>query len=186
FGLSFNTVLGSSGWALQGEYSLRQNAPLQIAERVVLEDGLSPIITALGLARAAPAQLPAFLQNYRPRKVQGYVESDVSQLQATATRLYGPTLGANALVVLAEAAVMHVHDMPMFPWKAPPAVPLILLTPMRTPPRGGTGSQRASTTTTRSAPSTCTLTRSSCMTSAATARRPAARSWRAGPDSLWG
>ncbi|MXY64440.1 MAG: DUF1302 domain-containing protein [Gammaproteobacteria bacterium] len=119
FGLSFNTVLGSSGWALQGEYSLRQNAPLQIAERVVLEDGLSPIITALGLARAAPAQLPAFLQNYRPRKVQGYVESDVSQLQATATRLYGPTLGANALVVLAEAAVMHVHDMPDVPLESP-------------------------------------------------------------------
>ena len=119
FGLSFNTVLSSSGWALQGEYSLRQDAPLQIAERVVLEDGLSPIIMALGLARAAPAQLPAFLQNYRPRKVQGYVESDVSQLQATATRLFGPTLGANALVVVAEAAVMHVHDMPDVPLESP-------------------------------------------------------------------
>ena len=28
FGLSFNTVVGTSGWALQGEYSLRPNAPL--------------------------------------------------------------------------------------------------------------------------------------------------------------
>lgn len=112
FGLSFNTVLGSSGWALQGEYSLRQDAPLQIAEPVVLADGLSPVVIALRLAATDPAQLQAFLQNYQPRKVQGYVARDVSQLQATATRLFGPTLGANALVVVAEAAVMHVHDMP--------------------------------------------------------------------------
>ena len=41
-GLSFNTVLGASGWALQGEYSLRRDAPLQRAERTVLEDGLAP------------------------------------------------------------------------------------------------------------------------------------------------
>ncbi len=119
YGLSFNTVLGSSGWALQGEYSLRQDAPLQIAERVVIYRGLEPIVTALGLAAADPARLPAFLGNYRPTNIQGYVESDVSQFQATATRLFGPTLGANALVVVAEAAVMHVHEMPDVPVESP-------------------------------------------------------------------
>ena len=36
----------------------------------------------------------------------------MSQLQATVTRLFGPTLGADNLVFVAEAAVMHVHDMP--------------------------------------------------------------------------
>ena len=36
----------------------------------------------------------------------------MSQLQATATRVFGPTFGADALVFLTEAAVMHVHDMP--------------------------------------------------------------------------
>ena len=119
YGLSFNTVLGSSGWALQGEYSLRQDAPLQIAERVVIYRGLEPIVTALGLAAQDPARLPAFFGNYRPTNIQGYVESDVSQFQATATRLFGPTLGANALVVVAEAAVMHVHEMPDVPVESP-------------------------------------------------------------------
>jgi len=112
FGLSFNTVLGSSGWALQGEYSLRPDAPLQRAERSVLGDGLAPIVTALTLSQQNPQALSGYLANYRPFDVPGYVERDVSQLQATATRLFGPTLGADALVVVAEAAVMHVHDMP--------------------------------------------------------------------------
>ncbi len=111
-GLSMNTVLGASGWALQGEYSRRIGAPLQRAEREVLGEGLDPIRTALGLSSSSPQDLPAFLAAYRPTKVVGYIERDVSQLQATATRIFGPTLGADALVFLAEAAVMHVHNMP--------------------------------------------------------------------------
>ena len=135
FGLSFNTVLGASGWALQGEYSFRHDAPLQRAERAVLEEGLKPITDALGLAacRTNPAregcprdprtgqplptiffqnQLNAYIENHTPRTVQGYTERDVSQIQATATRVFGPTLGADGLVFVTEAAVMHVHGMP--------------------------------------------------------------------------
>ena len=135
FGLSFNTVLGASGWALQGEYSLRRDAPLQRAERSVLTEGLSPIIDALGLSACAsdpemqdcprnPADgqpLPAqfFLDRrnthvatYAARKITGYVERDVSQIQATATKVFGPTMGADGLVFLTEVALMHVHDMP--------------------------------------------------------------------------
>ena len=135
FGVSFNTVLGTSGWALQGEYSLRPDAPLQRAERSVLTEGLKPVIDALGMAGCASNPLmedcprnpangqplpPQFFQEsltthlgtYRPRKVQGYVERDVSQIQATATRVFGPVLGADGLVFLTEAALMHVHDMP--------------------------------------------------------------------------
>ncbi len=141
FGLSFNTVLGASGWALQGEYSFRRDAPLQRAEREVLRDGLDPIITGLGLAGAAGAAqaraaallaagdlagaqaagqaaqqagaaYQAFLNGYSPRSVQGYVRRDVSQLQATATKVFGPAMGADAVVFVTEAAVMHVHNMP--------------------------------------------------------------------------
>ena len=119
FGMSFNTVLGISGWALQGEYSIRRDAPLQRAERKVLEDGLRPIIEGLRRAAAAAA-LPqqfgadylAFRNNYTPSKVTGYIERDVSQVQATATRVFGPTLGADGLVFVTELALMHVHDMP--------------------------------------------------------------------------
>ena len=120
FGLSFNTVLGASGWALQGEYSLRPNAPLQRAERSVLEDGLRPMINALGLSAVGDLQgLGAYLANYRPSKVQGYVEREVSQVQATATRVFGPMAGADALVFVGEAALMHVHDMPDEPLESP-------------------------------------------------------------------
>ena len=111
FGLSFNTVLGASGWALQGEYSLRPNAPLQRAERTVLEEGLRPVFAALQLS-SNPQQLGAYLASYRPSKVEGYVEREVSQVQATATGGFGPMLGADALVFVGEAALMHVHDMP--------------------------------------------------------------------------
>ena len=134
-GVSFNTALGTSGWALQGEYSLRPDAPLQRAERSVITDGLSPIIDALGMVACAsnpsmedcprnpangqplPAQffqqsLNTHVGTYRPRKVKGYVERDMSQVQATATKVFGPVLGADGLIFLTEVALMHVHGMP--------------------------------------------------------------------------
>jgi len=44
--------------------------------------------------------------------IPGYIERDVSQLQATAVRIFGPTLGAESLVFLTEAALHHVHSLP--------------------------------------------------------------------------
>ena len=111
-GLSFNTVLGTSGWALQGEYSIRRDAPLQRAERTVLAKGLAPIGEILRLSAVNPAGIPGYLASYQPQNVQGYIERDVSQVQATATRVFGPTMGADGLVFLTEVALMHVHDMP--------------------------------------------------------------------------
>ena len=118
FGVSFNTVVGTTGWALQGEYSLRRDAPLQRAERTVLSEGLAPIGTVLALS-TDPAALGAYLARYQPMKVKGYVEHDVSQVQATATRVFGPTMGADGLVFLTEVALMHVHDMPDEPLESP-------------------------------------------------------------------
>ena len=54
-----------------------------------------------------------------PRTIQGYVEREVSQVQATATRVFGPMAGADALVFVGEAALMHVHDMPDEPLESP-------------------------------------------------------------------
>ena len=146
FGLSFNTLLGASGWALQGEYTMHLDTPLQRAERSVIGEGIQPILTALGLAaeaalkaglaqaaaeaarsdpRAAPAAaelaaeaaaaktaLDSLLANHRPEDLVGYVERNVSQVQATATKVFGPTLGADSLVFVTEAALMHVHGLP--------------------------------------------------------------------------
>jgi hypothetical protein len=115
FGLSFNTEVGASGWALQGEYSFRPDAPLQRAERALFAEGLAPITRVLDPRHPAyipPADVPAYLDNYTPTIVQGYIERDVSQMQATATKVFGPVLGSDSGVFLTEVATMHVHDMP--------------------------------------------------------------------------
>ena len=112
FGLSFNTQFGTSGWALQGEYSLHLDTPLQRKEENLIAKGLAPIVQGLGLAAEDPAAVPGFLAMYKPMKVQGFVKAKVSQIQATATKVFGPTLGADSFVFLTEAALMHVHDMP--------------------------------------------------------------------------
>ena len=151
-GLSFNTALGTSGWALQGDYALHLDAPLQRAERTLIEEGLAPMIDGLNLAiqaaglaelaqgsataaaaatdplaaeiaaiaaqefavlaREAQATLGQYLATYEPRTVRSYLRHDVSQIQATATKYFGPVLGADGLVFVTEAAVMHVHSMP--------------------------------------------------------------------------
>lgn len=111
FGFSFNTVLGTSGWALQGEYSWRPDTPLQRDEASMFAEGLRPLgeaLAALGAGGQLTPEILAPLGTY----LQGYVQRDVSQLQATATRAFGPSLGADGAVFVAEAAVSHVHDMP--------------------------------------------------------------------------
>ena len=119
YGLSFNTQLGTSGWALQGEYSLRDNAPLQIEEAAIIADGLAPFT---GCLVAPPGVVPnpgaCVGGGGAPGTVgfdadiRGYIRRKVSQVQATATKVFGPMLGADGLVFLTEAAVLHVHDMP--------------------------------------------------------------------------
>ena len=113
FGVSFNTLLGASGWALQGEYSFHPDSPLQREEQSLFVEGLSPLITGLGLsARGLDPLADNPLLNRLGTYLQGYVERDVSQIQATATKVFGPSLGADSLVFITEAALTHVHDMP--------------------------------------------------------------------------
>ena len=116
FGLSFNTVLGTSGWALQGELSYRMDAPLQIDDAEVFFAALTPLTVDLATGRPCSNDFP-YCRNqvgvFGPETyVQGYIERDVSQIQATATKVFGPTLGADSLAFVAEAALMYVHDMP--------------------------------------------------------------------------
>lgn len=106
-GVSFNTLLGASGWVLQGEYSLHPDTPLQRTDDSLFEEGLMPLIAALTGNPAAPA-LRAKLGTY----LQGYIQRDVSQVQATVTKLFGATLGADTLAFVTEVAFAYVHDMP--------------------------------------------------------------------------
>lgn len=110
YGVSFNTALDSLGVSLQGEYSYHQDAPLQIDDVELLVAALSP------LGRINPAFLDNQITNGTAESlstyIRGYEEKDVSQLQMTMTKLFGPTFGADQFVMVGEAGVTHVHGMP--------------------------------------------------------------------------
>ncbi len=114
FGVSFNTSVGQTGVALQGEISHRRNVPLQIDDVELLfaalgaQDNLSP-----GNTPAAP--LAAFNQLGLisfDTDIPGHIERNVTQFQVTATKVFGPSLGADQATLVGEAGVTHVHDMP--------------------------------------------------------------------------
>jgi len=106
-GASFNTELGTTGWALQGELSYKLDVPMQV-NTIELIGALLGAINA----RAAEAnQLGNFLGQYG-REIPGFITEDVLQFQVTATRLFGPVLGADALAVIGEVGVTWVPGLP--------------------------------------------------------------------------
>ena len=114
YGVSFNTLLGRSGIALQGEISYRQDVPLQIDDVEILlaalgaQDNLSPGNTnAALLASEGQLGLVPF-----ETVIPGYLRRDVAQTQVTATKIFGPGMGADATVLLGEVGVTTVIDMP--------------------------------------------------------------------------
>ena len=119
-GVSFSTEVGTTGWALQGEYSFRQDAPMQLAERVVFGNALAPFtacleaaLTSENPATAGPACIAAqAADGAYDSTVQSYILRDMSQAQVTATKAFGPVLGSDSGVFVSEVAVLNVHDMP--------------------------------------------------------------------------
>ena len=115
-GLSFNTTVGEI--AVQGEYSLKLDLPLQVDDLELLFAGLSSLRDQF----AQFGQLGSFSINsispqFNPDAppgslIRGYKRQDVSQFQVTFTRLFGPMFGANQGALVGEAAVVHVHRMP--------------------------------------------------------------------------
>ncbi|MBN1957022.1 MAG: DUF1302 domain-containing protein [Desulfuromonadales bacterium] len=119
FGMSFNTVLPASGIALQGEISHRIDVPLQADDIELLFAAMGPLsslysdnnqfATHDGVATSA-ADLIANLGN--PIYIPGYRLLDVTQIQTTATKLFGPTFGADQFTMVGEVGLTYVHDMP--------------------------------------------------------------------------
>lgn len=114
YGFSFNTSLGRSGVALQGEISYRQDVPLQIDDVEILfaalgaQDDLDPGNTgAADFAEYGQLGAVGF-----ETVIPGYIRRDVSQAQVTATKMFGPGLGADATILLGEVGVTQVMDMP--------------------------------------------------------------------------
>lgn len=107
YGLSFNTTVGDT--ALQGEYSFRQDVPLQVDDLEVLFAALAPLDNFGRTVFGTLGQLGDFGIN---EYVRGYRRLDVSQAQFTATRIFPRMFKADQLVVLGEFGATFVHDMP--------------------------------------------------------------------------
>ncbi len=112
YGVSFNTLLTGTGIALQGEWSYRQDMPLQVDDIELLYATYSPVDPYLGYGPVevfSKSQLGAYGFE---ETVHGYREMDVSQVQMTATKVFGPTFGADQFVLVGEIGLTHVHSMP--------------------------------------------------------------------------
>ncbi len=107
FGVSFNTLLGGTGIALQGEASHRRDVPLQI-------DDLELLFATLGGLNADLADKNQIENTYMKlgHEVTGYILKNMTQLQTTATKAFGPRLGTDQSVLLGEVGWTYVHDMP--------------------------------------------------------------------------
>ncbi len=124
FGVSFNSQLGTTGIALQGEVSYRQDVPLQFDDVELLFAALTPFeAVALGAQGIA---LPATCTPALPtlarcgqlgaygidQVVPGWDRFDVWQGQLTATKAFPPMLGASQLVAVVEAGMTKVDGLP--------------------------------------------------------------------------
>ena len=126
-GLSFNTQLQWGGIALQGEVAYRQDVPLQFDDVELLFAALTPLEQGLATLRGTP--LPTTCPEGVPaastlthcgqlggfgldQKVQGWGLYDTYQAQFTATKTFANVLKASQLVIVAEAGVTHIQDMP--------------------------------------------------------------------------
>ena len=115
-GLSFNTALVNSGWALQGEYSHHSDVPLQIEEQSLFTKALLPLcqLSTDPDSRCPPGIDPNAIlgKGNQQGYLQGYVRRDISQLQITATKIFGSVLGSDSTGFVGEIGVAHVHNMP--------------------------------------------------------------------------
>jgi hypothetical protein len=119
-GASFNTQLGRTGIALQGEVSHRRDLPLQLDDVELLYAALGPLrllpaipqlapIRAVGTLLASTNQIGAFGFS---EVITGYKRFNTTQLQVTATKAFSRILGADQMVLVGETAWGTVHDLP--------------------------------------------------------------------------
>jgi hypothetical protein len=107
YGLSWNTQLGRSGIAFQGELTYRQDHPFMYDDVELLFAALSPINEGLALTnqiRPGGAQFG--------EEMEGFERLDSTQIQFTLTKIFGPGLGADQSVLLFEGAYQTIGDFP--------------------------------------------------------------------------
>ncbi len=111
YGMSWNTTL-PLGVAWQGEISYRDNMPLQIDDVELLFAGLSP----LNVLIPQPAlRFNSQLGQYAPGEyIQGWERHEVSQIQSTFTKVFGPGnfLGSEQIALVGEVGATKIWDLP--------------------------------------------------------------------------
>jgi hypothetical protein len=111
FGVSFNTDVGTTGISLQGEVSYKSHVPLQVDDVELLFATLSALDSPGGSVFGSNNQLGNYAGRFGT-EVSGFRRLDVWQAQATATKVFGPRLGASQLTVLAEMGITQVPNLP--------------------------------------------------------------------------
>lgn len=102
YGTSFNTTVPWFEVALQGEYSMKVDQPLQV-------DDVEILLSGLGVpSQISPLAGGSLGNQYLP----GYRRHDVSQVDLSFTKVFGPMLGYDQLSMFVEGGFVHVHDLP--------------------------------------------------------------------------
>lgn len=111
-GMSFNTNV--AGLSVAGEVSYRKDEPLQV-------DDVELLFATLETAGAVPAGTSQLTSTeYNPARpvlrpgdeISGYRLFDTWQAQTVLTHTFGPNLGANQIIGLAEIGMTHISGMP--------------------------------------------------------------------------
>ncbi|MBR9727856.1 DUF1302 domain-containing protein [Shewanella intestini] len=110
-GASFNTLVGDTSVA--GEVAHRIDEPLQIDDVELLFAAMPQQLANAGLRPDLDgiSQMDVVAPG---STVDGFITRDTTQAQMTVTHLFGPTLGMDNLVMLAEVGGVWIHDMPGF------------------------------------------------------------------------
>jgi hypothetical protein len=125
-GLSFNTEIGATGTALQGEAAYRHNVPLQLQVPELIYASLTPFETGIaqllgepvtGPGKCVPASATPITgcNQYGlyglGQTVQGYKLKDTWHFDVTATQVFAHVMGASQAVLIFEAGADYVPGL---------------------------------------------------------------------------
>ena len=113
YGVSFNTTIGETAFA--GEFSYRQDEPLQIDDVELLYTAMPEQLAAAGLRPdlVGISQLKNIGRDVGPGETaEGFLLSDTWQVQMTASHVFGPKFGTDNFILLGEAGYVRIQDFP--------------------------------------------------------------------------
>ncbi|XOZ34908.1 DUF1302 domain-containing protein [Halomonadaceae bacterium KBTZ08] len=107
YGVSMNTNI-PGGWSLGGEYSFRENMPLQWNAFELITGGNQAPYSKLFQKRTENTPV----SELEGERVKGYDRYKVSQAQATFIKFFDRVFGASRLNFVGEIGMTYVHDLP--------------------------------------------------------------------------